>query len=480
LGWLGKPQPSDPDDISESHPDGQASCNRASFERGKRYVLFLTRYDLRTGKTSGSGEFIFTLYPFSRVAEDYSGEDSLWVRTVRRYVDIQARYAPMEQFSVLEALLEEKQDRLTVLTQAEAKDILDYLIYPSPFKPTAHLLGLYERLERGEMPKRGLREIVSWLSTPASPQPPPLGIEQAKDRVLISLADGDHPDAVPLFDRLMDLPRPSPKQMSVAISYFAKHKQWPRAFKLIEAAFGRLPSMSFGEGMDLLYRARLGQMGDPYQQDDEPWRTDPATKTAWPELALKLYWFQFDTYGQVNEPFREAIEAIALEDYRARPELTLARAGSEDVKEWVLRALTDELKQSEWGSPVDDKESSVTLPVAALVLGSYGQDRSEMFEQLVCHSAPARDTLIKALGRWGDRFDARWLGRIAVTPGISDPHREGILTALDEIYSRDQRYWRVAGHPEGGNTLEYESMKRLIASRKLEYEGQVRPIACPK
>lgn len=143
MAAIGRTMPSS-DDLSTSNPEGYAGpCNRMTFGRGGRYLFFLGR--------AADGSWDQLGFPFSRINEDYRGENAVWMRTVRRYLALQQRLEPMAQLDALRAALARgRDDEGLVLNAAERADIADHLASLSQWKPTAYLLRAFERVERGE------------------------------------------------------------------------------------------------------------------------------------------------------------------------------------------------------------------------------------------------------------------------------------------------------------------------------------------
>lgn len=225
---LGRPGPSDLANLAGSHPEGHAGpCNRATFRRGGRYLLFLGRGE--------EGDWGQLGYPFSRVNEDYSGEDNAWMRSVRRYLALQQALPPMEQIAALRRIAEtgRQADGISV-SAAERADANDHLSSISPWKPTAWLLDVYGRLERGEAftarpdaanrESGNLDEVAAFLlgeGLPAGPDGP----ERLRLLVLGALAEGDHPEALPLIERLSAAPGTRGRVRGLVLRYLANNGQ---------------------------------------------------------------------------------------------------------------------------------------------------------------------------------------------------------------------------------------------------------------
>lgn len=100
---LGHPPFSDPNGLAEAHPEAsQGACQRYTYRRGGQYIMFLRREE---------GEWREIDYPYARANEDYFGPESVWVRAIRAYVSIQARYDGQEEVRALQRLEEEYRRR---------------------------------------------------------------------------------------------------------------------------------------------------------------------------------------------------------------------------------------------------------------------------------------------------------------------------------------------------------------------------------
>jgi len=121
---LGGRQPSDPLELAEPHPEALAgACIRRSFQRGAQVLFFLDRRE---------GEWVPAGGPFTRWAEDVTGEDAPWVQLARFY----ARIAPLD-LGQRTALLEAERDALAArvddpAAQAMAADLERTLAAPPP------------------------------------------------------------------------------------------------------------------------------------------------------------------------------------------------------------------------------------------------------------------------------------------------------------------------------------------------------------
>jgi hypothetical protein len=483
--------PSDPTDISGPNPEAYAGpCNRMTLTLGKQYVVFLIKGD--------DGAFYQLGRAFSRVNEDYFGDESLWMRTIRTYLDLQGRYGPMEQLDALDALMQSKlKEPRTATALAEAADILDHLRSRSPWKPTAFLVRTFETLERGEGPKYGVRSaaadremsVAQDLTDAMFGQPKPpdkLSLEQEKNFVLRALVLGNHPGATPLFDRLISAPKVSPRFLGLAIRFYAKNNQYRRAYALIETQATRiLGAIPRQEARELISDILDAQRGDHYGDGKERWRGDAYVRGAWPELALHLYWFSENVLGRGNAGSDiEAIQSIPIKDYRERPLVTLAIAGNynEAVQRWASVELLDEAKRLNWESKKDyvyREEDPARLPMQVMAR-SYGEEREKVLHRVACQSERRRGLLIAALGDWGRSLDNHWFVKLATRAGASDYERDLVGRALARFYAQAAADASEHGLLFSGD-VEYELLVKIIRNEEATVAGtKVEPLRCAK
>ncbi len=438
---LGRTTPSDLADLSGSHPEGYAGpCNRTSFARGGRYLLFLEQ--------AADGTWYQAGYPFSRVNEDYAGEDNVWMRAVRRYLLLQRDLAPMEQIAALTRMAETGRDRDGgTLAAAERADISEHLSAISPWKPTAWLLELHARLERGEPLPFGSRpdaangeggdadRLASFAlgeSLPAAPT----GAERERMLILDALAEGDHPDALPLFERLSAAPAIGPRLRGLILRFLARNGHYSRAYQWIETRLMvELSRLGQDDARLLLSEVNRLQWGENRREGDPRWRSDPHAAATWPELALALYWYQVHAFGADPVHYRDAVGAIPITDYRARPELTVALADAFDtnVKNWAIAELAR--------PPVavtGEEEDPALLPLRVLVT-MWSPENGAQLTRAFCQGGARRRLAVVALGQWGHRLYWELLAAMAAVPGLSVDEKSWLVSAAVEMTARDIR-----------------------------------------
>lgn len=425
-GALGSPAPSNLAEIAYSHPEGHMGpCNRMTFRKGGRYLLFLQR--------DSDGKLRQTGHAFSRINEDYAGEDNVWMRTVRRYVRLQASAAPMEQIPILEGMLRTRRGPAgEALDAVEVADIRDHLSSLSPYKPTPYLLAAYAALERGKAPAHGVRsrnadaeqseaeELTRTLFGDRSARGK--NGPEARLRVLTALVNGDHPQARPLFDRLAAQASEDPATMGLALRFLAKHGDYGRAFHWIETRLmGLLPRLPARSAQQLIGDVAKVQSGEDAEEGKERWRSDPGAAARWPELALSLYWYQVQAFGPDDAiGFGDAIRALPHDDYRARPLLTLALAADYEsgIDEWALLELGDEKKREAWEKLPEKARQAGEDPAALplqILLSAWQKRHEPVLEHAFCQSEARRLLLIRAIGESGGFLYADLIKKIAAS-----------------------------------------------------------------
>lgn len=481
-GWgaLGRTTPSDPNSIVAAHPESfEGACSRYTFQRGQSYVLFLKNGD----GVNGPAGWYAAPSIFARSSEDYAGPNSLWMRAIRTYLDVQSNPDRMGALEDLAGLLPGLEaPGASEADRKLAADIRDHLGSLSPSKPTAYLVAAYEALERGESPRFPIRGGEANREGGAADaatdlifdvRHPDVDLAREKEAVLRSLVNGDHPAAIGLFERLL-AEHPDVETLGQSIRYLSNNGQVRRAFELSETeGMRRLGALPSHEASALVGNIAAGMRGKSSGSGNEAWRADPYVAARWPEMALSLYWMD-QRLGWGGHQFREPIEALRPVDYRSRPEVTIALASSFDeaVEAWAV-AETDRLvPAANW---LED-EDPAWLPLRVLVT-AYGRERDEALERAFCSGESGRIMLVQTLGMWGDDMDQHLLKRMLVTPGLDEESLDGVRKALAMIYGR---------HASDRNGLfrdyeAYEAIKASLTGAAVEsYQGPLRAIACPR
>lgn len=478
MAALGRTTPSDLADLSGSHPQGYAGpCNRTSFAQDGRYLLFLEQ--------AADGNWYQSGYPFSRVNEDYAGEDTAWMRAVRRYLLLQQSLTPMEQLAALARMAESGRDGGGVtLAAAERADIREHLSSISPWKPTAWLLDLHDRIERGEplpfgsRPDAANREggdadrltsFVAGESLPAASA----GAERERMLILGALTEGDHPDALPLFERLSAAPAIGPRLRGLILRFLARNGQYPRAYQWIETRLMvELTRLGYSDARLLLSEVNRLQWGENRQEGNQRWRSDPHAVATWPELALALYWYQVHAFGADPIQYRDAVGAIPVTDYRARPELTVALAAAFDtnVKNWAIAELAR--PPDPWVPGADDEQDPAFLPLRVLATMWSSETIAEL-TRAYCQGGARRRLAVLALGQWGHSLYWELLAAMAGVPRLSADEKSWLVQAAIEMTARDVRESRRRPFVLPADQREW-LLIRLVRGERMG----VAPLAC--
>lgn len=476
---FGNVPPSDPDRIDEAHPESyMGPCSRHTFQRGRRYVLFLRHNE--GGQAYGPTGWYAQPSIFGRSSEDYAGPNSLWARTLHLYLDVQRnpdRMAALEDLAsrlpALEAPGASAEDR------AIAADIRGHLSSLSPWKPTPYLLDAYAALERGERPRFSIRGPEANREGGAADaltdlifdvRRPGFDLRRQKESVLLSLINGDHPDAAPLFDRLV-AGQPTAGELALAIRYRSKQGQTLAAFQLFrDQALPRLGGLSDDDASMLAGNMIVAMRGPGYTygEADEAWRSEPTVRALWPEIALGLWWDM--RRRRVDLPPDESIDLLRPAYYRERPEVTLALIGTYDeaVQAWAIAETARLAPAADW---LED-EDPAWLPIRVLVMG-YGPERDKALEQAVCAGDSGRTMVLRSLATYGDPMDDDLILKIGAMPGQSEDDLQQVRRALAVLYGRSvddpSRDWFGMGQAA------YDALATTFAGRQGE---AVAPLLC--
>ncbi len=396
---------------------GIGMCARTGFEAGRRYILSLVREE--DGQYGRFGNL-------AADAVDYDGENGPWMRTVRRYLAIQQSLALMDQLAALRLMAETGRDQQgRVLAPEEREDVNRHLRSISPWKPTPWLLDLYQRLERGE-------PLPLAAPPPSEAGEPADDIPTVRRRILLALALGDHPDALPLFERLLAAPQPAAGARGPVLRYLANHGRYESAYGWIEtqlmAELARLPER---QARTLLRDVFEVQGRDSSDREDARWRSDPRAAASWPELALSLFWYQthsVDSDERETDGLADAIRAIAVSDRRARPDVTAALGALFDpaTRDWAIAELAAP-QTSRTARAEDDGDRHPArrysdhpdlLPLRVVASAWTHGDR-EVLMRAFCAGGDRRRLTIQALGQWGDDLYESLLSHFAAAPDLS-------------------------------------------------------------
>jgi hypothetical protein len=454
------PQPAAPDGIESAfrYPDYGGGCSRIGFVRGGRVLLILQR--------GPNGDWQPVTEGGSRAKEDYAGESAAWPRTVRRYLALQA-LSPAAQLAALTAMRDSGRDG-TPLLPAEQADIAHHLRAPSQWKPTAWLLERYAQAARGEAV-----DIV--LAGPAQWQ---MGADPARITLLMSIANGRHPDAQSLIERLAEAPGTNGRELAMVLRYLVRNGQYPRAYRWIETRLAvRLLTLEPDEARMLLREVAAVQRGEDRENGGERWRADPHVAATWPEVALSLYWYQVDRLRRHDtESFDDAFDAIPVADYRARPLLSVALAATlnERALAWAAAELARLPVPPEPQGDVERERRDEPAVLPARMLASTWRRESEAsLIRAFCQGGARRRAIVDALRLWGDPDYHELLGEMAAFPGLTAAERARLLQAVMEMSARG------LDGPDHARTLGDANSPWLLARLIRGQPAGGTPLSCP-
>jgi hypothetical protein len=482
---LGRTRPSDAREILAPHPEAyMGACNRMTMAKGAAYILFLQ-------KTSKG--YAPLGYPFSRVNEDYAGEDSPWMRTILTYLRLQNSEAPMAQVTTLERM---RADILAKTTptrdeQARAIDIEMHLGSPSPWKPTEFLLTAYDDLRAGRPPRYKPRTpafnaeqsdaaalsglIIKEAGLDGGKTPPLPSRDPRLTALLEMMIKGDHPSAMALFDTLAAPGAPA-EDLAMAIRFYAKNGRYREAYRLIEDRTAPMvATASEAEAWTLLQAIEETQQDSEYHEGPRRWRSDPDIAARWPHLALALSRTAVDRFDR-DPDFHDSLTSLMAGDYRSNPEVTLMMSGhSNDITTWAARELVKpENLAASTGGPDDPLRLPMRITLRWMGVSDSDEDVAALTPAF-CLGSAQRRMLFEDWGDLGSTRGAPAFLRLTAASVVDDADRR-ILTTV--IPAWDKRY-----AAENGESW----LKADAAMRKLA-QGQpittkdikpLKPVACP-
>lgn len=477
---LGQPVKSDPGTIWLPHPDGYSgTCLRTTFQKGEKYVLFL--------EAENDATYVVALFPRTRVNEDFYGLDSLWMRTIFYYLNVQKSYDSMEQLDALKQRYKQLVGpQLNEIDRQLAINIWVHLNYISPFKPTPYLVDTWTSLSEGlERPYTvdwhdSLSELGSddydvrlWTGGPTS---------YLKRQSLLSLAIGNHPNAMSLFDELSKRALPSAVEIGAAARFFSRHDRYADAFDLTnEHALRLLASASPREASDFYSNVQhLGHFPDDYET--RRWQTDNYVQPRWPELIHAMNLVIESRYGlNITLVPEEEVRALRPKNYRSRPDVTLilARLQDEEVVAWATEQLTSYLEHED-----EIEDELLELPVDVLI-GSYGLGKEELrptVERFFCSNENIRFKMITRIGLQPNHHTEHLLFRFAGYDNLEKHEWANVVDAIAMFVSADQRAYllRAGWRPTDAHKLLLAFVKGEPIVVRGEFVKKYRqPIVCP-
>ncbi|WP_321488298.1 hypothetical protein [uncultured Hyphomonas sp.] len=385
---LGDPVPSDPYELLNANPEAYTGpCIRRTFKRGDRYVLML-RDDPAYG-------FIVAGNAFSRQSEDDFGPGSYWGRAIETYLKIQQNPDRMAQLDVMQELARSGlQPGASRFDRQLGIDALAHVLGIHPDKPTAWLLQRYDdptAIRRAfsnstpldltddmdELDLFVFAMVGDWPEV--TPEP-----EHERDEILSALAQGNHPDAAPLLNAILQDPNARPQRLGSALGYLIR-----------QGAFERFKQI-YGER--ILW---LEAIGDRREVEDF-WRNVQDAIGYGDDLNVNdefaVWWEQQRTSVCIlrSAPWEcrssIAFDSTLLDDARAHATQVLLHARDPGVIDWAASEI-DRLQSEQ----VEMYKHDWELPIKVLLAGFHPGDKTRIFE-FACGTWRQRETFARLIG----------------------------------------------------------------------------------
>ncbi len=421
-------EPSNSNDLQGAHPDsGSGACIREKFQKGRPYVLFLFK--------KKDGQYGWRREPSLRVSEDYFGEDSLWVSTIRYYLEVQKNPDPLKQLEILkqkyEALVSSQE--MTDDDKELALDIKFQVGGISPSMPTAFLIEAYKAIEEGRKNRFAVQEDdkrlssfhlkklqarIGWEIKESDLKSPEVPVDEEKARILKAFLGENHADAMEFFNNLLKKPGQSPVILAAVVRYYSQYGRYHEALEILKAHAYEIMNTGSERDAAAFLGAALAVNQVPGDYEKRRWQNDPELRKWWPKFLFGLYYnythrfveTKFDpnmplySYDEYYKPEAHELRPV---DYRTWPEIAIylaygAQYEDDPVVDWAAGEIDTYLRVVQKNKKAqynDFDRYFLDLPVRVL-LESYN-DKQEQFDRIqryFCSDKDIRETFLKQLG----------------------------------------------------------------------------------
>lgn len=428
---LGDPTPSDPYELLKANPEAYAGpCNRRTFKRGDHYVLML-RNDPERG-------FIVAGGILSRRSEDDFGPGSYWRRAIEIYLQIQQDPDRMAQLDAMQDLAGKGlQPGASRFDRQLGIDALAHLLGVHPDKPTAWLLQRYSdptaiRRAFSSFAPPNLTEDMDELDLivfamvgewpEVRPEP-----ERERDEILSALAQGNHPDAAPLLNAVLEDPDARPQRLGAALGYLIRQGDFERFKRIYGERVLWLEATGDQRGVEDFWRSVQNAVG--YGDD---LNVDEEFAVWWEQQRLAICILRSSPSDCSSSiPF----DAALLHDPRAHETLILTNIFEPQVLEWAESEF-DRLQSEQ----VDTFEDDWDLPIKVL-LARYIPGEETRISGLACGTWHQRDKLARFLGEVQTVYSEDLL-REMMAMEQHEHVRDSLLESAVRVAARDmEAYW---------------------------------------
>lgn len=203
------------DDIFGYTLGGWGPCQRVTFQQDKQYVLFLEK--------NTDGKFYVNGDIHSRLAEDYHGPDSHWIKLIKAYLNIQKNPDRLAQMQVMQELADaySGNEKDMSFAQQMRKDALLHVTSIHSDKPSEWLIQKYET-------PHFFRDYVQKQPVLHKEMPRNLSEENVKFMALAALSEGEHLKALPFIDALAEK-NIRPDEVEIILAYYLNVKKIQKA-----------------------------------------------------------------------------------------------------------------------------------------------------------------------------------------------------------------------------------------------------------
>lgn len=473
FAYFGTPVPSRPMTFIGANPDS-AGCVRTAFEPGGKYVLFL--------KAESDQRYVVRRDTHARIAEDYDGPDSYWVRAIRYYMSTQDGRDQIEQL----AFLETEVQRLSEFEDQSFErilqlDIADHLSTLSMAKPTDYLVRAFEGADGGKIfPDFGnlpgpegsetINQILGLAPIFEDDTQNDLN-ERMKTRALSALSRRSDSEAASFFTQRVDAGSQEPEFIGAAIPFFVRRGELEKARMLADRhAFvvlnlaPRDEATAFYDGLNEFANDLASDAGPPWQSDDEIAAWWPAFSFA----ARQTMHFRFGYELTFNVSDDAELEALRPADYRTYPNLSFAIADSYDdhIVDWAEQEVARLISAG-----VETYEEDYFVPLGVLLI-DYSSDRRTRIDSVFCGSEEGRYLVLRYLGKHPGIYAEELAFRLAAQK-LNDEERETLLSSL---------YMFAANDRQGSGYVDSDTdylINQLIKGKRVSLKNRdIEPLVC--
>jgi hypothetical protein len=470
---FGTAVPSRPMTFIGANPDS-AGCVRTAFEPGGKYVLFLN--------AESDQRYVVRRDTHARIAEDYDGPDSYWVRAIRYYMSAQDGPDQMEQL----AFLETEVQRLSQFEDQSFErilqlDIADHLSTLSMAKPTDYLVRAFEGAyggkifpDFGNLPGPEGSETINQILglAPLFDDDTQTDLnDRMKTRALNALSRRSDATAASFFTQRVDGGSQDPELLGAAIRFFVRFGELEKARMLAEQHAFVVLNLAPQDGA-ARFHSGMGEFDRSPAPGTAPyWKNHPEIAAWWPAFsfaARQTMHFRFG-YGLAFSISDDAeLEALRPVDYRTNPNLSFAIADSYDdhIVDWAEQEVARLISAG-----VETYEEDYAVPLGVLLI-DYSSDRRTRIETMFCGSEEGRYLVLRYLGKHPGFYTGQLAFQLAAQK-LDIEERETLLSSLYMFAAHDRK---DSGYVDSDTD---NLINRLIKGKRVSLKNrEIEPLVC--